>query len=146
MEREGPYETMLRKIREASEEAVRLANEMVRILEEQEDLPRTCTCLDMMLCLEQRQMLVDVLSLCLKIQQERNPEAVRNVSRQLRRWLKEEGKGERGWIEVRTIRGNTSIYYRWREPGERKLHTEYYGRGDMLLCDLAVGVAWGTRL
>ncbi|GHO63797.1 hypothetical protein KSC_026890 [Ktedonobacter sp. SOSP1-52] len=91
--------------------------------------------------------LVDVLSLCLKIQQEHNLLTARNIRRQLRRWRREEGKGEQGWIELRTIRGHGPyVYYRWRQPGERKLHTTYYGRGDTLLCDLAIGIARSTRL
>lgn len=67
---------------------------------------------------------------------------MRNLSRQLRHWLREEGKGERGWLEIRTIGGHGPyVYYRWREPGERQIQTEYYGRGDRLLSDLAAGPA-----
>lgn len=137
---EGPYETVVRKLREAREEAEHLIDALGRSLQElPHDVPGTWTWLDLVLRWEQMETEVDVLRLCLSIQGERNPETVRNVSRQLRRWRRGEGKDSLGWIEVRSIRGyGPYIYYRWRDAGSRRLHTEYYGRGDKLLCDLAL--------
>lgn len=71
--------------------------------------------------------IVGALEVCLEIAKERDPVTVQNLSRQFKRWRRDQGKGKReqGWLEVRTGKGHgPSIYFRWREPGERKIHTE----------------------
>ena len=42
-----------------------------------------------------------------------------------------------GWLEMRMVNGaGPYLYYRYREPGSRTLHTEYYGRADRALENL----------
>ncbi|GHO47261.1 hypothetical protein [Ktedonospora formicarum] len=82
---------------------------------------------------------VDVLKVCVQIEGECDPETVRNVHRQLRRWRRGMGLREEGWIKVRSVRGHGPyVYYRWRLPGSRKVQTKYSGRYDALLCELAL--------
>src|SRR5260370_16190881 len=57
-------------------------------------------------------------------------------------WSSDVCSSDLGWLEVRPVgKSGPYVYWRWRRPGERKIQTEYYGRADRLLEDLAVGAA-----
>jgi len=136
---------ILRALGEAQKEGERLAQELAQVMQSQaseKEWTETSTWYEVVQRWECTETVVDVLVLCVKILREQDPFTQRNLSRQLRRWRREEGRTERGWLEVRMVNGQGPyIYYRWRRPGEREIQTEYYGRGDRMLERLSLGPA-----
>jgi hypothetical protein len=136
---ETPYEKIVRRLQEAKEEEVRLAEELVRVLKELPEHPiwGRGNWLGLVERWESAETVSGALKLCLAILRDQEPMTIQNLSRQLRHWRRAQGKTNVGWLEVRMVNGNGPyIYYRWRVPGSRKLHTEYYGRADSLLSEL----------
>lgn len=139
MEKDGPGEKMLRMVRDAQAEEEQLAAELVRVLNGRADPSASpmLSCLESVARWERAEAIAGVLRICIALATETDPFTMHNLSRQLRRWRREEGETNRGWLEIREVNGRGPyVYFRWRNPGERKIHTEYYGRADQLLVEL----------
>jgi hypothetical protein len=138
--KEELFKSIMDRTQEVRNEAVDVAEEVLSFLKEvSSDLGEEDNGLRIVQRWECAETILAALKLCVQVAREQDPLGVQNLSRQLRRWRREQGEGELGWLEVRTVQGHGPyIYYRWRKLGSRKIHTEYYGRGDLLVAGLAV--------
>lgn len=138
--KEELFTNIVQRSHELRAEAVHLAEEVISVLKEPSWEPvGEDNGLRIVQRWESVETILAALKICLQIAREQDPLGVQNLSRQLRRWRREQGGGDLGWLEVRTVRGyGPYIYYRWRKFGSRKIYTEYYGRGDLLVAGLAV--------
>lgn len=136
---EHPLTTIGRRITAAKAEALRLAEEVVRLLkEEQPDPFWDDNWVGMAGRWESLESVTAALEICVLLIRQHDPMTIRNLSNQLRHWRRVQGRAERGWLEVRMVGDNGPyLYWRWREPGDRTIHTEYYGRADMAIAELA---------
>ena len=136
---EHPLTTIKRRIKTARAEALRLAEEVVRLLQEDQPDPFWDTnWVGMAGRWESLESVTAALEICVLLLRQHDPMTVRNLSNQLRHWRRGQGRAERGWLEVRMVGDNGPyIYWRWREPGDRTIHTEYYGRAEMAIAELA---------
>jgi hypothetical protein len=136
---EHPLTTIGRRITAAKVEALRLAEEVVRLLQEDQPDPFwDDNWVGMAGRWETLESVAAALEICVLLIRQHDPMTIRNLSNQLRHWRRVQGRAERGWLEVRMVGDNGPyIYWRWREPGDRTIHTEYYGRADMAIAELA---------
>lgn len=136
---EPPLVTIERRIKQVRAEALRLAEEVVRLLEEgQPDPVWDTNWVGMVGRWESLETITAALELCVLIIRQHDPCTLRNLSNQLRHWRRAQGRADRGWLEVRMVgEHGPYVYWRWREPGDRSIHTEYYGRADIALAELA---------
>ena len=139
MNEETPIEKIIRRSKEVQEETIQLADELVRVLKETPAHPLwEENILGIVERWESAETVAAALKLCIAMVLQQNPFTERNLTRQLRRWRRAQQKEDVGWLEVRSIRGHQYVYYRWRESGERKIRTQYFGRADGLLVELAL--------
>jgi hypothetical protein len=137
---ETPYVAILRRMKEARAETVRLAEELVQLLKEPSPDPFWDTAWSGIVeRWESMETVTAALELCKAMIGQHNPHTLHNLSSQLRHWRRAQGEKNLGWLEVRAVNGyGPYIYWRWRDPGSRKIQTKYYGRADMLLDEMAL--------
>lgn len=146
MSQEDPWARLSKQLEDLQLEAIRVAGELQRALQDQpKGIEALADWQEWTKRWEQAETIVAALRLCQAILEEADPESVKSLCRQLRRWRRLEGRPGIGWIEVRFVKGfGPYVYYRWRLPGERKIQTEYYGRIDRVQQRL-VRDLWGDE-
>jgi hypothetical protein len=99
---ESPYQQVVRRSKEAQDEAVRLAEELVRTLKEYPPDPiwGNGNWLGLAERWESAETIIAALKLCLTMVKEQNPMTVHNLSRQLRHWRRAQGEEGPGWLEI----------------------------------------------
>lgn len=100
MPEENPYQRVLRQSKEMQAEALRLAEELVQTLQTLPPHPvwGQGNWLGLVERWESAETVVGALALCLQIVRMQEPMTLHNLSRQLRRWRREQGAEDLGWL------------------------------------------------